>query len=107
MTQKNSRSLLWQLALAGGGYDLLLFVLLFLPAGTFDFGQAWVYWGLFTAYWRKVAPDFMERRLKVGPQAEKSRTEKILVALLLGYLAVWMAKRTIRPLIRLTSIPLT
>ncbi len=92
-----SKTLLGRLILAGGGSDFIGFGLLFGPAGTFDFWQAWVYWGLFTAYliigtafWLRIDPGLMERRLKVGPRAEKSLAEKIIVGFLLGYLCLWL-----------------
>jgi len=100
MTQEgrsNSRNLLWRLVFMGGVSDVIGFLLLFISAGTFDFWQAWVYWGLFTAYlvvgtawWIRIDPDFMERRLKVGPRAEKMVSEKIISGILLAYLCFWL-----------------
>ena len=95
--QPRDKTLLRRLFVAGAISDVIAFVLLFLPAGTFDFPQAWIYWGLFTVYlvvgtawWIRIDPDFLERRLNVGPKAEKVRTEKILAGLLLGYLCLWL-----------------
>lgn len=58
-------------------------VLLFVPAGTLDFRQAWVYLFIFaassaviTAYlWRKD-PKLLERRVNAGPGAEKEKSQK-------------------------------
>jgi protein-S-isoprenylcysteine O-methyltransferase Ste14 len=58
-------------------------ILLFVPAGTLDFSQAWVYLFVFaassaliTAYlWRKD-PKLLERRVKAGPEAEKEKSQK-------------------------------
>ena len=70
---------------------LLLFVpfagiLLFLPAGTFDYWEAWVFAAVFftcnvvlTVYLVVKDPKLLERRMKVGPAAEKSTTQKIIV----------------------------
>ena len=100
MTQQkpsNSKSLLRRLVFMGGVSDIMAFILLFVPAGTFDFWQAWVYWGLFTAYlvigtawWLRIDSDFLERRLAVGPRAEKITSEKIIVVILLTYLCLWL-----------------
>ncbi len=95
--QACDKTLLRRLFVAGAISDVIAFVLLFLPAGTFDFPQAWIYWGLFTVYlvvgtawWIRIDPDFLERRLNVGPKAEKVQAEKILAGLLLGYLCLWL-----------------
>jgi len=91
------KNIVWRLIFLGGVADVLGFLLLFIPAGTFDFWQAWVYWGLFTAYlvigtawWYRIDPDFMERRLKVGPRAEKIAGEKINAGILIVYLCFWV-----------------
>jgi len=71
---------------------LLLFVpfagaLLFLPAGTFDYWEAWVFIAVFfacnvllTLYLVVKDPQLLERRMKVGPRAETSTTQKIIVS---------------------------
>ena len=71
---------------------LLLFVpfaaaLLFLPAGTFDYWEAWVFIAVFfgcnvllTVYLVLKDPKLLERRMKAGPGAETSTTQKIIVA---------------------------
>jgi protein-S-isoprenylcysteine O-methyltransferase Ste14 len=71
---------------------LLLFVpfagaLLFLPAGTFDYWEAWVFAAVFfvcnvllTVYLLVKDPKLLERRMKAGPRAETRTTQKIIVA---------------------------
>jgi protein-S-isoprenylcysteine O-methyltransferase Ste14 len=60
-------------------------ILLFAPAWTFDFWQAWVYLFIFgassaliTAYLWKNDPKLLERRVAAGPAAEKSLTQKLI-----------------------------
>jgi protein-S-isoprenylcysteine O-methyltransferase Ste14 len=72
--------------------QLLLFpiymgVLLFLPAGTLDYWEAWVFVAVFflcsaaIGIWLMIKdPKLLERRMKVGPAAEKEPTQKIIVA---------------------------
>ena len=62
---------------------------LFLPAGTLNFWQAWVLWGMFGAlmafggrYFLKHDPALIQRRLRRGPVAETERSQKIIVAML-------------------------
>lgn len=67
---------------------LLLIVMgtfLFLPAGTLDFWQAWVFLAIFggaafaiTIYLMKNDPKLLERRIQAGPTAEKLTSEKII-----------------------------
>jgi protein-S-isoprenylcysteine O-methyltransferase Ste14 len=76
---------------AFGGF-LRLFVtlaaLLFLPAWTFRYWQAWVFLGAFfapalgvTLYVMKHDPALFERRVRGGASDEKDRTQKIIHAL--------------------------
>jgi protein-S-isoprenylcysteine O-methyltransferase Ste14 len=60
-------------------------VLLFLPAGTLNFWQAWVFLAVFfgaalsiTLYLIKYDPKLLEKRVAAGPTAEKLTTEKII-----------------------------
>ena len=69
----------------------LLFVpfagmLFFLPAGTVDYWQAWVFLAVFfvgnvwlTVYMAVKDPRLLERRMKAGPGAETSTTQKVIV----------------------------
>jgi len=68
---------------------LSLFVmgaLLFLPAGTFDYWEAWVFIVVFIAcnisitVWLAIHdPQLLERRMRSGPAAEKEKSQKIIV----------------------------
>lgn len=68
----------------------LLFVvmaaLLFVPAGTLRWEQAWVYLGIFfgaallmTQYLARHDPALLKRRLRGGPWAEKQRSQQIIM----------------------------
>ena len=75
-------------AKAFGGLLFLLLVmaaLLFLPAGTLDYWQAWAFLAVFgvsalaiTLYLMKKDPKLLERRVQAGPTAEKERSQKII-----------------------------
>lgn len=76
---------------AFAGLLILLVVmaaLLFLPAGTIDYWQAWVFLAAFflpasaiTLYLMKKDPKLLERRLRGGPTAEKETHQKIIQTL--------------------------
>ncbi len=62
--------------------------LLFLPAWTLDYWQAWVFLAVFftpalaiTLYVMKNDPKLLERRMHAGPGAEKEKSQKIIQAL--------------------------
>jgi protein-S-isoprenylcysteine O-methyltransferase Ste14 len=75
---------------------LAMAALLFLPAGTLDYWEAWVFIAVFagtssaiTVYLAKRDPQLLERRLKAGPHAEKETTQKIAVLLaFVGFIAL-------------------
>jgi hypothetical protein len=59
-------------------------VLLFWPAGTFNYWQAWVFIAIFTAvssgptmYWGLHKPEVLRRRMHAGPIAETRTVQKI------------------------------
>jgi protein-S-isoprenylcysteine O-methyltransferase Ste14 len=61
-------------------------LVLFVPAGTVHYWQAWAYLGVFfgasfliTLYLMKNDPDLLKRRLSAGPAAEKEKTQKIIM----------------------------
>ena len=65
------------------GFTLFMAVLIFLPAGTLDYWQGWIYLGLFaaccaltTASLLKRDPALVARRLAVGPKAEREPAQK-------------------------------
>jgi protein-S-isoprenylcysteine O-methyltransferase Ste14 len=75
---------------------LTLGVLLFLPAWTLTYWQAWVFIVVFTGAANAIGvylalnnPELLERRKKVGPTAEKSVTQRIIISFsILGSLAL-------------------
>jgi hypothetical protein len=69
---------------------LLFVVLIFWPAGTFDYWQGWLFLGIFaastggfTVYLAIYDRPLLERRLKAGPQHEREWSQKIIVSLVL------------------------
>jgi protein-S-isoprenylcysteine O-methyltransferase Ste14 len=61
-------------------------LLLFVPAGTARYWQAWIYLAVFfgsslliTLYLMKKDPALLKRRLSGGPTAEKEKTQKIIM----------------------------
>ena len=70
---------------------LLFFAaVLFWPAGTFDYWQAWVFLAVFIAttivpniYLAVRHPDALARRMQVGPTAETRPAQRIIVTLIL------------------------
>lgn len=69
---------------------IVLGIVLFLPAGTFNYWQAWVFIVVFLVcvniiglYLAVKDPALLERRKKVGPGAETSPTQKIIMSLAL------------------------
>jgi len=75
---------------------LALGVLLFLPAGTLDYWQAWVFIAVFLVSANAIGvylslrnPVLLERRLKVGPGAEQNPAQKVIMSLaVVGFLGV-------------------
>jgi protein-S-isoprenylcysteine O-methyltransferase Ste14 len=70
---------------------LVMAAVLFLPAGTLAYWQAWVFMSLFvgasaviTVYLAINSPELLERRMRVGPAAETQRTQKIAVSVALA-----------------------
>ncbi len=64
--------------------------LLFLPAGTFGYWEAWVFIAVFVAcnlsltIWVAINdPQLLERRMRAGPTAEKEKSQKIIVTIVL------------------------
>lgn len=63
--------------------------LLFIPAGTLSYWQAWVFLGIFVSvslvpsiYLNRMDPAAFERRRKAGPRAETRPVQKILMTVL-------------------------
>ena len=68
--------------------QVILALLLFVPAGTIRWWQGWVYWAVFggtcaaiTAYFLKYDPALVERRMATGPTAERETSQKIIQAI--------------------------
>jgi len=62
--------------------------LLFIPAGTFDYWQAWTYLAVYfipsfavTFYLMKKDPKLLARRMSGGPTAEKETAQKIIMSI--------------------------
>jgi protein-S-isoprenylcysteine O-methyltransferase Ste14 len=74
---------------------MVLAALLFIPAGTLHYWQAWVFMAVFagatsviTVYLAIRDPALLERRMKVGPAAEAEPAQKIIMFLaLIGFIA--------------------
>ena len=65
---------------------LVMAALLFIPAGTLDYWQAWTFLAVYfvsslaiTLYLIKNDPKLLERRMSAGPTAEKETTQKIIM----------------------------
>jgi protein-S-isoprenylcysteine O-methyltransferase Ste14 len=71
-------------------------LLLFVPAGTVHYWQAWVYLSIFTGasllitlYLMKKDPALLERRMSGGPTAEKQPAQKVIMTgTSLGFIAL-------------------
>ena len=82
------------LALAILGFVMGL--LLFVPAGTVDYWQGWVYLSIFlgasaliTLYLMRRDPALLERRMRGGPTAEKRLAQKfIMLCASTGFIAL-------------------
>jgi protein-S-isoprenylcysteine O-methyltransferase Ste14 len=75
---------------------LAMAALLFLPAGTIRYWQAWVFMAVFvgasallTVYLAIHDPGLLERRMTAGPTAEKEKPQKIIMFLaMIGFIAL-------------------
>ncbi len=75
---------------------LALAALLFIPAWTLDYWQAWLFMAVFvctsgaiTVYLAIRDPKLLERRMNVGPRAEKEPAQKIIMVFaMLGFIAM-------------------
>jgi protein-S-isoprenylcysteine O-methyltransferase Ste14 len=81
MTNLNTRAWVSLAVLA-----LVMGLLVFVPAGTVWYWQAWVYLSIFTGasvlttlYLIRHDPALLERRMKGGPTAEKQPTQKLIM----------------------------
>ena len=64
-------------------FQLLVGVLLFLPAWTLHFWQAWLFWAVFTVAQLTITlytdPHLIQNRLKAGPRAESRPAQKLIL----------------------------
>src|SRR5579862_206034 len=71
-------------------------LLLFIPAGTVQYWQAWVYLGVYfsssfliTFYLMRRDPALLKRRMRGGPMAEKEPTQRIIMFIAsIGFVAM-------------------
>ena len=80
---KNINTRAW---LGLGAVIVVMGLLLFVPAGTIRYWQAWLYLSIFTGasvlttvYLMRTDPALLERRLRGGPTAEKRAAQKIIM----------------------------
>jgi len=80
---RNLKSQAW---LSLVGLAVVMGLLLFIPAGTVHYWQAWVYLSIFmgasllnTFYLMKKDTALLRRRMRGGPIAEKQRTQKLIM----------------------------
>jgi len=91
MTGVNKRALVGLLGLFAA-----MTALLFVPAWTLRYWQAWVFLSVFsgaalaiTVYLLKRDPGLLERRIYAGPTAEKEKSQKIIQSITtLGFVAM-------------------
>jgi protein-S-isoprenylcysteine O-methyltransferase Ste14 len=70
--------------------------LIFVPAGTSDYWQAWMFMAVFQGasiaigvYLAIKDPELLARRMKVGPAAEQEKAQKIIILLaMIGFVAL-------------------
>ncbi|WP_211473365.1 methyltransferase family protein [Collimonas humicola] len=75
---------------------IALAALLFIPAGTLDYWQGWLFMAVFagassavTVYLAIKDPELLERRMSAGPTAEKERTQKVVMLIAMtGFIAM-------------------
>jgi protein-S-isoprenylcysteine O-methyltransferase Ste14 len=80
------------------GFLISLAVLLFLPAWTLDYWQAWFFLSVFsmsvlaiTLYLMKKDPKLLERRVNAGPGAEKEKKQKIIQSIAaIAFIAIFI-----------------
>ncbi len=75
-------------AVSMAGFLIVLAALTFLPAGTINFWQGWLFWMSFsisviaiTVYLLKDDPALVERRMRGGPRAETRPSQKMVQAI--------------------------
>ena len=84
-TRKSALSITKQAVLGLIALAIIMWSVLFLPAWTINYWQAWVYWIVFfasvsaiSAYFIKTDLQFIVSRLKAGPTAEKQKSQQVI-----------------------------
>jgi protein-S-isoprenylcysteine O-methyltransferase Ste14 len=75
---------------------LVMAALLFIPAGTFDYWQAWMFLAVYfaaalalTLYLMRNDPELLQRRMRGGPTAEKKPAQRIIMVVAsLGFIGL-------------------
>ena len=77
---------------------LVLALVLFVPAGSLRFWQAWVFGFVFVSgsvaisiYFLKHDPKLIERRMRAGPAAEQEPAQKIIMTIILAEFLLLLA----------------
>src|SRR6516162_10439399 len=91
--RKNLKARAW---ISLGVLAVVMALLIFIPAGTVDYWEAWVYLFIFfgaaaltTGYVVRRDPGLLERRMSGGPTAEKRTTQKVIMLFTsLGFIAL-------------------
>jgi protein-S-isoprenylcysteine O-methyltransferase Ste14 len=81
----------WRIVRLIAGFAVALAVLIFLPAGSLNFWQGWLYWLVFLGtsvagalYFVERDPRLVESRMGAGPSAEKQPLQKIIQGVVRG-----------------------
>lgn len=89
-------------------------LLLFLPAGTFHYWQAWVFIVVFTLstwipsiYLMRTNPAALERRMRAGPIAEARTVQRIIISIALMSLAAMFVFSALDHRFGWSSVPTT
>jgi len=93
---KNLNTQIWARSIS---FAIALGLLLFIPAGTIRYWQAWIYLIVFfassatiTIYLMKNDPALLARRMRAGPRAEKERAQKIIMLFaMISFIGVFVA----------------
>jgi hypothetical protein len=101
---KPALSITKQALLGLAALAVLLWIVLFVPAWTLNYWQAWTFWLVFvvsitaiSAYFLKKDLNLISSRLKVGPSAEKEGNQKSLrqLSAFSSFCCCWFRRLTI------------
>lgn len=89
-------------------------LMLFLPAGTFHYWQAWVFFAVFTlstwipsVYLLRTNPAALERRMRVGPIVEARLLQRIIISVALSSLVAMILLSALDHRFGWSSVPTT